>query len=254
MHHSSDTIRQAALVLAKLDRKARDTVLDEMPTEQAEQIRSVLLNMDSEDPVEQDAAILEFLASRMPSSLGEEASPGTSSCDVQRIEFERIEAAPQTPPQRSTNDDDLTSSLHDLLQNPDHLLGEVLSLERATTVAALLSSIPGVRAARILKSLPADLRTRVLMILDARVDPHPKAIEVISEWICDHLAAQNREPSLGLRHRTAVQAILDEFSSDEREAMLDDIAQQNPLLAQRLSVAKALKRDSPLDNPADCYC
>ena len=35
--------RQAALVLAKLDRVARDAVLDRMPTDQAMQIRDALL-------------------------------------------------------------------------------------------------------------------------------------------------------------------------------------------------------------------
>lgn len=251
MWSSSDTIRQAALVLANLDRDARDAVLEEMPADQAEKIRDMLLHLDAEDATEQELAIRKFLsAQRHFASDGHPAH----ACDRTADEFDlggddAADGIPQPIPD-SPRMDQLTSSIRDLLQNSDRSLADVVRLERATTVAALLSAIPGFRAARILKRLPPEQRTKVLMILESGVQPHPKAIEVISEWICDHLATCSLEPAIGLRHRSALKAILDAFSPDEREAMLDDIAQQNPLLARRLATSSS----SQVDELPDCYC
>ena len=256
MHDSANTIRQAALVLAKLDRDSRDSVLEEMPAEQAEKIRCVLLNLDTEDALEQEAAIREFLSIRRPPAPQHPCdglASGQLVHDAAEFDIEAIDASVdrRQSKQRGSDADELfTHSIRDLLQNSDSSLSDILSLERPATVSALLSVIPESRAAGILKRLSADLRIKVLMLLNSGLKPHPKAIEAVAEWICDHLASYHVEPKLGLQHQNALKAILDEFSPEEREAMLDDIAQQNPMLARRLMPPPS----SQVDALPDCYC
>ena len=256
MHDSSNTIRQAALVLARLDRNSRDAVLEEMPPEQAEKIRCVLLNLDTDDASEQETAIREFLSTqRPPAPKLPSDSPALDQCghDVAEFDIEAIDASVDGRPadhRRTDSEELLTNSIRDLLRNSDSSLSDILSLERPATVSALLSAIPESRAAGILKRLSADLRIKALLLLNSGLNPHPKAIEAVAEWICDHLAAYHVEPKLGLQHQNALKAILDEFSPEEREAMLDDIAQQNPMLARRLMPQSS----SQVDALPDCYC
>jgi len=215
-----NAIRQAALVLAKLDRTARDTVLDRMPTEQATQLRGALLSLDPSDYDTQETAVRDFLLSRSQAS-------------------ERVEVDFSEPPIRDVTPSPVvattSSSLHDLLRHTDESITSLLLHERATTVAALLSSLPGERAAGILRLIPSQLRARVVAIWDAGISANMRAVDAIAEWICDHLTESNIEPTVAMQQHSALKAILDQFGPSEREELLQDLAKENPLLAKRLA-------------------
>lgn len=260
MTSSKDVLRQAALVLAQLGRDARDAVLDEMPPVQAEQIRHLLLQTDTENKSEQVEAIHAFLnvnrrdvaSSRDPRDPRDPLlDQRDRQLDQVEIDFESDSNAEIEHLSPASSGDSLT----DLLKHEDERLAYVLRLERPSIVAGLLSAFPGPRAAGVLKHLPPQLKTQTLVTLEAGARPHPQAIEVVAEWICDHLTFQAPESSVASRHREAVQAILDEFSPDERQAMLGDLAKENPMLARRLAgpdcgpVAAA-----PIEEADDCYC
>ncbi len=211
-------IRQAALVLAKLDRAARNAVLERMPVEQAACIRNELVMLLPSDYENQDDAIREFLLSRNQAS---------ERIDVDFSEPRCIETlAPVVAG---------SSSLQDLLRHPDESISTLLVHERATAVAALLSSLPGDRAAGILKMLPSQLRARVVACWDPCINANSRAVDAIAEWICDHLTESNIGPTVAMQQHSALKAILDEFEPSERESMLQDLAKENPLLAKRLA-------------------
>lgn len=237
---ASHPVRQAALVLARLDRDSRDAVLHRMPESQAQQIRDALVALEGADHPEQDAAIRRFLAMQnlAPASLTE----------LGRADFEPNNVSLTS--ERTNTSENLSRSICDLLDHSNQALARTIAHERASTIAALLSAIPGDRAAAILRLLGAETRTRVLGILDAGIQANPKAIEAVAEWICDHLVESSLEPTVSLRHRSALKAILDEFTADERQQMLDDLEHENPLLARRLAEETAAKSSLP----GDCYC
>ena len=199
-----------------------------------------LLTLEADDKYEQGVAIQEFLSARaeVPHPMSPLGIPDYALAETHKR------------PVNSTGIHDLSSSIRDLLGHSNQALASAIAYERATTIAAFLSAIPGDRAAGILKLLTVEMRTRVLAILDAGVDANPKVIEAVAEWICDHLADSSMEPTVGLRHRSALKAILDEFSAEERTAMLEDLANENPMLARRL----AEETSATVEQPRDCYC
>lgn len=229
--NTSNPVRQAALVVAKLDRVARDAVLERMPLSHAESIRDALLSLESDDPREQDEAIQHFLSGQN--------GPSHSMTNNRVSDYER-----------GHDMSNLSTSIRDLLAHSNQTLARTIAYERATTIASLLSAIPGDRAAGVLKLLTVESRTSVLAILDAGIDANPKVIEAIAEWICDHLAESSLEPTVNMRHRSALKAILDEFSEHERQEMLEDLANENPMLARRL----AEETTAQAAVSRDCYC
>ena len=156
-----------------------------------------------------------------------------------------------TVKRRASNElESLSSSLRDLLSHSNQSIADSLAHERATTIAALLSSIPGDRAAGVLKLFPSQSRTRVLAILDAGIHANAKVVDVVAEWICDRLAESCVEPTVNVGQRDALKAILDEFDPHERQEMLADLAAEHPMLAKRLAEESA----SQSDPTHACYC
>ena len=239
----SRPIQQAALILSRLDPSTRDAVLDRMPHERAYSIREAMQQISAPCAAEQEVAIREFLARRS------EGAPRQAPSATVDIRF------PETELPRTVNHatDPVNESICDLLQHADESLARVLAHERTSTIAAILSAIPGHRAAGVLRTLDQAKRIQVLAILDAGVEFKPKAIEAVAEWICDYLAATTLEPSVNANHRSAIKAILDEFNQEEQRDMLADLARENPLLARRLAEDVGLAPEAD-DSNKDCYC
>lgn len=226
--------RQAALVLANLDCNSRDAVLDRMPTEQSDQVRSALMTLQAEDDSAQHLAAQEFLATEVHVKRSDSRpSPTSQSVLPDATPTDHLESC--------------TPSLRDLLAHTNQSIADAIVHERATTIGALLSSIPGNRAAGILIQFPAQTRLRVVAILDAGMKPNAHVVDLIAEWICDHLAEASVAPAAHSGQRDALRAILDEFQPEERDALLADLAAENPLLAQRLTEETSPSLDA-------CYC
>lgn len=214
------TIRRAALVLARLDVPARESVLARMPEEKVDGIRGEMAALQASDFDNQDSAIQDFLTNNDRQSS-------------ERLDVRFPEATVTHQPAVRTMV--ASSSIHDLLKFNDEAIAKTIVHERSTTVAALLTALPGERAGGILKRLPPKLRARVVSIWEPGISAHPRAVDTVAEWICDHLAESNIEPAIGQQQHDALKAILNEFDPDERRAMLGDLAEENPLLAKRLA-------------------
>ena len=200
-----EAVRKAALVVARMESSEREAVLERMPLEHVVEIR----------------AQLEQLEMHAVGNLNEIAQRQSLNLD-RSVERERIKS----------------DSLRDLLKHEDRSIARVLACERSTIVAAVLCSLPRDRAGGILRQLPVDERRRAIAIWDAGVKPNLKVVDVIAEWICDHLAEAHVEPTVRDEQQDALQAILDEFSAEERTELLESLADENPLLARRLVKAE----------------
>jgi len=234
----SNAYRRAAIIVASLDRDAADALLDRMPEDRAQAIRDAIMQLDVDvlRADEKDSAIGEFLVSLNASDDADESMLGS------------FPAVPSAADLRNTVDI-RNEPLGELLKHDDHMIATSVMHERTSVIAALLGAMPGKRAAGILKLLAADSRARVLAVLNLCLQPHSEAVEVIADRICDRHANLQPEPTVGMQHHDALRAIFDELDPEERQRMLADIGQQNPMLAQRL---RQSGQASTKQN--DCYC
>ena len=202
--------RRAALVIAGLDRHTADEVLDRLPEGHAAAIRHEIISVLNFDSDEQQAVIRDFLhPTKEPARSEIETTPRSSS-------------TPQS------------SSLQDLLSLDNEVIASALMHERSSTVAALLASVPGTRAAMVLRLLPSAQQTRIILLLSHGIVTDEVVVNLIADLICD-THAQSHNSSPGMRHQDALQAILNALSPQERFEMLRRLEPENPVLAHRLA-------------------
>ncbi len=226
-----NAIRRAAIIVSSLDRDAADAVLDRMSEEQSRAIRDELIELDQLPEQERKGAIDEFFVAQQAT-----------------MELGGIATATAEPAASPMNE-----SMVDLLKYDDTVIASAVMHERASVATALLGALPGKRAAGVLRLLQPALQSRVVSLLNAGVSPHARAVDAIANQICDQRSELHFDQQLREQHQDALQAIFDELSPEERRTMLNDISQENPLLAQRL---KQTGSASPIRNLAndDCYC
>ena len=203
------------MVIASLDRKAADTMLQRLPSNQADAIRRAIMSLSDLDHREQQAAIRDFLT-----------QPVGKDQAKQPAERAVVDDRPISEPVRSAS-----PAVQELQTLSDDAIAEGIYHERIATICAVVAVLPGRRAARIIRQLDPEKQPRVLNALGQGIVPNAPAVEVAARHIADHYA---QSAKLGLQHRDALQAILDEVGAEEQQKMLEDLARTNPLLAKRL--------------------
>lgn len=230
-----DPIRRAAMVVANLDTRAADELLDRMPEEQATAIRSEILAMSETDYSRQENVLRDFLH-----------PPASADTTLAEKGYCRPPASTSTSNAASPALDGLSPSVQDLMRLDNEEIVMSIAHERAPLIASLLAGIPGPRAASMLRLLPESLQSRVLLLLSRGIAVQDDVIDEVAEFICDCSAASARHPTPGMRHQDALQAILDAMGPQERLEMLRSLEAENPLLARRLAETGG--------SIADCYC
>ena len=218
-----NAFRQAALVVAKLDRDAADDLLERMPDEHARAIRDELAFIDDADANDAEHVIEDFLETAV-------------SCEeaVLDVETERLATFP-IPTQSSS------TSLEELTRYDDAKIAEAIRYERATIVAALLRSMPQKRAANVLQLLPPSTQWLVLNHLNRGQLASVAVVEVIADRICELLSpvrVESVEPQID-----ALFGIFRELDASEQNSMLQSLEMEQPMLAQRLRASIASTRN-----------
>lgn len=211
------------MVIASLDRRAADAILERLPSAQADSIRRTIMSVSELDHDEQRRAIRDFIE---PSEPTQEAAlpefsvtPDTAECETGSDDNTR------------TNSDSPARALQKL---SDQAIAACVYHERVATIAALVAMLPGKRAAHILRLLDPAKQPQILNALAQGMTPNPLVVDTMTRFIVDQNSAAATVPSRGPPHRDALQAILDEVNEEEQEAMLGNLALTNPLLARRL--------------------
>ena len=218
------------MVIASLDRRAADAILERLPTAQSDSIRRTIMSLSELDHDEQRRAIRDFIE---PSERTQEAAlsefsvtPDTAECETGSGDNTR------------TNTDSPVRALQKL---SDQAIAACVYHERVATIAALVAMLPGKRAAHILRLLDPTKQSQILNALGQGMTPNPLVVDTMARFIVDQNSADAAVPSLGPKHRDALQAILDDVSKEEQKAMLGNLALTNPLLARRLGWQPAPK-------------
>ncbi len=151
---TTETLRKAAVLVASLDRDTADALLDQMPSEQAAQIRQMIIGIDTVSASEAHTAIEDFLG---VTASDEDTYVGNS--DVETT-FGSAITSPHTAaepvPQTSRGLDE------HLANASDKSLVELLSDEQSQTIAVVLARVSAERASGIVARLPIEKQADVL--------------------------------------------------------------------------------------------
>jgi flagellar motor switch protein FliG len=227
------SLRKAAVLIAALDERAADAILEAMSPEDAAKVRSALVELDEIPLEEQQRVLADFFK--------QQGSPALSMAAGDDVALELSAAADATanevtsahavqPPLLSSGEPPLAFLAH----APAHALAAVLRREHAQVAAVVISHLPPDRAALVLEGLPTGLATDALERMAWLDDIAPEVVADLArelrQQLAPHLRIQAADPA-ALGHLSAV---LQAMGSRQRERTLQQLAERNAVLGKRL--------------------
>lgn len=178
-------VRQAAILMASVDSQTARTLLQQMPPAMAKAVRRAMVDLGRIDAEEQRAVLAAF-KSRVQPTKGK-STPATPSA--------QFAAQPQTSsPASAFASGGTTPTLSpDFFANQvqakywesytaDQII-EVVSVERPTVIAVVLTQLQPIVANQVLGKLPSELRKEVLVQLSRLQQVEAEIIEEIKEQL-----------------------------------------------------------------------
>ncbi|MBM3998531.1 MAG: hypothetical protein FJ297_03135 [Planctomycetes bacterium] len=221
----SDNLRKAAVLISTLDASCADAILDQIPDEQAARIRNALMSLDAVDPAEQESVVVEFLGKRPARSL-----PLDGGVELDQGLLSRVTSNPLRDTGRRSPDPVPFQFLHEAEADD---LGGVLSREHPRIAAVVMSHLPPQKAADILTTLPAQMRTAVLRRIADLEAADPDVIRDLELELQVRLAGRlGAVRSSGVR---AVWEILQAADSGDRRDLLRNLDADDRELASRIA-------------------
>jgi len=226
-------IRKAAVLVAGLDPKTADALLDALGQPQARRIRDAVVELGDIDPHEQRRVLDEFF--RIRPMVPDQQPPG--------IELDgRLARKLAMPPRGGSPEAEQPEPTPQLEAKPFHRLGEaeadklarILAHERPQTVALVLSHLPPEQAGNVLTRLPGELHNDVIHRLIDLEETDPAVLRDVERALESRLSQQVRMQRRRVAGMKAVSDIL--RASDSRVGMkiLDTLAEHDRALAERL--------------------
>ena len=224
----TDSLRKAAVLVASLDREAADTLLDQIPQEQAAQIRQMIVGIDSVSGDEARNAIEDFLRVDEDRKSAEIEHDVTEDFDESSLNEPVVVASAKRDPASSP-------SLEQLLDNaPNHALAELLQEEQPQTIAIVLVRLSAERASDIVAQLPIDKQAEVLQRLvetDRLATQLGDGIAAEFEgWLYERLQSAEQKSQLVAR----LSKLMSAAPAETRQRILTNLATSDSHLSQEL--------------------
>ena len=261
MRNRQRDVRKAAILIASLDSRTADALLDQMPAEQADAVRAAIETLGNVTASEQQDTIEEFF--RIGPLVPEKSPPGIEldgeAIDqwlpsVARLPSEDLAptevppAAPFSPPGRwswptaaaaqiAETGREPSEPFRFLAETSSDALAHYLEREHPQTVAVVLSHLTTDRAAEVLALLPAQFQGEVTLRLVHLDDTHPEVLADIRRGMQSWMLEQSQ----ALRRRTAglvtLRGILAASTDQAKQNILHSLALRDRRLANKLAVA-----------------
>jgi len=232
MSRLSPSIRKAAILVATLDDRTADTLLEQMGDEMAARVRGALVELDDIPAAEQQAVLTEFFAGGKPAPPPVAADDDSVQLDLSLVEHvERAAPAEPTSPEQRR-------PFAFLDEVPPRETARVLARESAQTIAVLIVRLEPALAAQLLESLPPDLATDALERMAWLEEPAAEVLADIERQLRLDLAGY-LAPNGGRDSLAGMQALLSEMDSDARDRVLAGLLQRNGRLARQLGYEPA---------------
>jgi flagellar motor switch protein FliG len=231
MKLSNDGIRKAAILVASLDTAAADAVLDQLTSEQARQVREIVVELDDIDQAEQRRVIDEFFkvgpSAPAKASAGVELDGRLAWLASRGEPLESDSAKPAAAP---------TKHSFDFLQQAEaEKLVRALSSERPQTIALVLSHLSPVRAGSVLSRLPENIQVDVIHRLVDLEETDPEILHEVEEALRSRLSQQVEMQRRRVAGLQAVTGILQATDGRMGIQILDNLANRDRELAERLA-------------------
>lgn len=156
-------LRSAAVLVASLDRKRAERLLEQLGPEMATQVRQAVLELKDIDPREQQAALDALMRAGRKSVRDNRGVELAGSLAHQLGSSATMSQAPAPPVQSPHNNSDSASVSFEFLRDtrPERLVPLLLE-EHPQTIALVLGHLPPDRAVQCLDQLPSGLQADVI--------------------------------------------------------------------------------------------
>jgi flagellar motor switch protein FliG len=146
-YNRTERIRRAAILVASLDEALAETILRELPPQEADRVLAELERMEEIDPEEQQDVLDEFRRAARQADVRASAVEFTYSAPIAAA---AVAPAPSAAASSDVADADVAA------------MAEVLCQEHPQIIAAALARLDAEQAAAVFAALPGDLHAEVL--------------------------------------------------------------------------------------------
>ena len=227
------SIRKAAILIASLDQATAESLLAQMPREQAYALTSALETLGEIDPAEQEAVIDEFF--RIGPMLPEDQPAGI---DLHRPTIECREPATDDETPRASDVGRIRTPQQPfgfLARTNGSTLAARLRFEHPQTIAVVVSHLAPDCGAEVLASLQANLQAEVARRLVDLEETDPETIYEIERGLEVWLSEQDHSSRRRTAGMTALQNILAAADPLAHELLLANLARHDRPLANQLN-------------------
>ncbi len=241
----NNNLRNAAVLLARLDRELADLLLARLSRAEAHRIRAAVVELGEVSEDEEEIALEELIRQRPQARERESAGLDAAGLEIDDRLAKRLAASirdeaqfdsrlsARERPSTSAAEDTPFRFLHEARMDE---LAERLGREHPQAIAVVLAYLPPARAAEALSALAEPVQVDVVRRL-AAMEPADAVVvreieDALRRWIAP--AVEGGKPSVGM---TAAQRILSATSGTTQRLVLDALAERDETLAERLGRA-----------------
>jgi len=224
-------LRKAAIFIDCLDAKTADLVLDRLPRDYADQVRTTWMALGRIPLEERERVIQEFMKTTGRSS------PEKVPASAAESEWEGTELVLQSSGQsdeKALEDNDATTPFRLLREaEADKLVG-ILQGERPQTIALVLAHLPPQQAGAVLVRFTPATQVEIVRCLISLEETDPEVLREVDRALeskLSQLVAIQRRRIAGI---TAVNGIVRNSQEHVSQRILENLAKLAPELAERL--------------------
>lgn len=226
-------LRKVAIFVASLDRALADRVLKQFPPDQARRIRQAMVELEAIDPEEQQRVIEEF---RRRAHARAHAASGID-LEVPAVVPSPAAAAPVAEAAASSAANP-AAPFRFLRDAESDKLAAILASERPQVIALVLSHLPPEQAGKVLVRLSSGLQVEVIRRLVDLEETDPEILRDVERGLEKRLAEVVRTPRRRVAGLSAIEGILRASGAAIGTHILDNLAQHDRRLAERLAPAE----------------
>lgn len=223
MGKKEDALRRAAILVLSLDDATADAVLDQLPENDAAQVRRMMVDLDRIDADEERRTIDEFLRRRTPvrRESGVELELGRAN----RADIETLAAPAAIADNRPFGF---------LRTARGENITPIITGEHPQTIAVVVSHLPDDRAAAVLASLNSDLQAEVIQRLIDLDQADPEVVREVERALESRMSEQTQAQRRRETGLASVARILEAAEPSLRRTIMSNLSRQDRPLAERL--------------------
>jgi flagellar motor switch protein FliG len=235
MNARNHGLRKAAILVASLDTRAADALLDQFSPDEAQQVRDLLMEMGEVDRHEQQRVIDEFFRVGPPAPVRDPSGIELDGPLARRLaERGGTFVADELSLGQGLDQADEKRPFEFLGEAQADKLARILAEERPQTMALVLSHLPPRRASGVLVRLPSATQTEVIRRLVDLEETDPEVLRAVEEGLQSRLAEHVQVERRRVAGIQAVAGILEAADRHEGLQILDNLAAEDRSLAERL--------------------